>query len=327
MPVEYTNSIGMTFVLIPPGEFKMGSTPVEIQDALNLVNDNHWKECIQSEAPQHKVVLTQPIYLGTHEVTQAEYEKVMSVNPSQFAPLGAKKEAVAGMDTTSHPVEKVSWNDAVEFCVKLSQQEQLKPFYVRAGETFTLLDGTGYRLPSEAEWESACRAGTTTAYWNGDAEEDLMDSGWSLRNSWSRTHAVGELTANPFGLFDMHGNVWEWVHDSWDATYYGQFEKPPAVDPNGPIFTGSWRVLRGGNWFHPASTCRAAFRYGENPTARYGNVGFRVSLTVDAVKTALASKPAPAKAPFNLELGSQLLSVTKATGLKLGDLDGDGDLD
>lgn len=130
-----------------------------------------------------------------------------------------------------------------------------------------------------------------------------METGWSTRTSWNRTHAVGELTANPFGLFDIHGNAWEWVHDSWDSAYYDQFEKQPAVDPSGPIFTGSWRVLRGGHWLHPASTCRTAFRYGENPTARYGNVGFRVSLTVDAVKAAITQPPPPAKAPFKLELG------------------------
>ena len=159
--MEYTNSIGMKFRLIPPGEFLMGSTPEEIEAALKDVGeDKHWQECIKSEAPQHKVILTQPIYLGVNEVTQAEYEKVMGKNPSHFAPTGMGKEAVAGMETADHPVEMVSWNDAAEFCAKLSKQEKLKPFYFRAGETITPLDGTGYRLPSEAEWEFACRAGT-----------------------------------------------------------------------------------------------------------------------------------------------------------------------
>ncbi len=167
VPVEYTNSLGMKFRLIPPGEFDMGSTKEEIEAALKDAdpNDKHWHECIKSEAPQHKVILTQPIYLGVNEVTQAEYEKVMGVNPSHFAPMGAGKEAVAGLETAKHPVEMVIWNDAAEFCAKLSKQEKLKPFYFRAGETITPLDGTGYRLPSEAEWEFACRAGTATKYW------------------------------------------------------------------------------------------------------------------------------------------------------------------
>jgi formylglycine-generating enzyme required for sulfatase activity len=131
VPVEYTNSIGMKFRLIPPGEFTMGSSAEEIAAALKDVdpNDKRWQECIKSEAPQHKVILTQPIYLGVNEVTQAEYEKVMGVNPSHFAPMGMGKEAVAGLETAEHPVEMVSWNDAAEFCAKLSKQEELKPFY------------------------------------------------------------------------------------------------------------------------------------------------------------------------------------------------------
>jgi formylglycine-generating enzyme required for sulfatase activity len=117
------------------------------------LKETHWadQDRIRSEAPQHKVILTQPIYLGVHEVTQGQYEQVMGRNPSHFAPMGTFKDAVAGMDTTSHPVETVSWNDAAEFCAKLSQQEQLKPFYLRAGETLMMLEGTGYRLPTEAE--------------------------------------------------------------------------------------------------------------------------------------------------------------------------------
>ena len=152
---EYTNTIGMKFVLIPPGEFKMGSPPAVIEALLKGAGANKdWQESIRSEAPQHTVILTQPIYLGVNEVTQANYEQLMGENPSYFATTGQGKDQVAGMDTTSHPVEMVSWNDAAEFCEKLSQQEKLKPFYFRAGETVTpLLDGTGYRLPTEAEWE------------------------------------------------------------------------------------------------------------------------------------------------------------------------------
>ena len=192
--------------------------------------------------------------------------------------MGAGKEAVAGMETTSYPVETVSWNDAAEFCAKLSKQEELKPFYFRAGETITPLDGTGYRLPTEAEWEYACRAGTTTKYWIGEKDEDLVRAGWFATNSGGRTHAAGELKANPYGLSDIHGNVWEWVEDWWEPSYYGEFQEKPAINPNGPSSAGFQRVLRGGNWFFLSSFCRAASRHAVDPPDRYYHVGFRVSL-------------------------------------------------
>ena len=129
------------------------------------------------------MILTQAIYLGVNEVTQKEYEAVMKATPSHFASSGAGKEAVANLDAQNHPVEVVSWNDAAEFCAKLSQKEELKPFYFRAGETITPLDGTGYRLPTEAEWEFACRAGTTTKYWIGDKDDELVPAGWFGGNS------------------------------------------------------------------------------------------------------------------------------------------------
>ncbi len=289
VPLEYTNSLGMKFRLIPPGEFLMGSTPAEIEVALQDIGDDRLlQDCVSSEAPQHKVILTQPIYLGVHEVTQAEYEKVLGSNPSHFAPTGAGKDAVAGRDTKRHPVEMVSWNDAAEFCAKLSRQEQLQPFYDRAGETITPLNGSGYRLPSEAEWEFACRAGTTTKYWIGDTDEDLLQAGWLGGNSGSRTHAVGELKANPFGLCDMHGNVWDWVEDGWDPDFYGQFQEQPAINPHSSFSTGSQRVIRGAHWGHAASSGRASVRRTRETTFRADNVGFRVLLPVAAVQTAIA---------------------------------------
>ncbi|MGE0609520.1 MAG: formylglycine-generating enzyme family protein, partial [Pirellulales bacterium] len=289
VPVEFENSIGMKFVLIPPGEFTMGSTATEIEAALVAAGgDANWKEHISSEGPRHKVILTQPLYLGVHEVTQPQYEKVMGQNPSHFAPMGAGKDAVVGLDTSSSAVETVSWNDAAEFCAKLSEQEKLKPFYFRSGETVTMLEGTGYRLPTEAEWEFACRAGTTTRYWIGDKDEALPAAGWFGVNSGGRTHAVGELKANPLGLYDIHGNVWEWVQDWWEPTYYGQFREKPALDPDGPSSAGSRRVIRGGSWTYNASNCRASDRYAHGPSLRSLNIGFRLALAVDAVKAAIA---------------------------------------
>ncbi len=331
VPVEYTNSIGMKFRLIPPGEFTMGSTPEEIEEALKDVGEiKHWQKGVKSEAPQHKVILTQPIYFGMSEVTQAEYEKVMGTNPSYFAPMGMGKDAVIGMDTTSHPVEMVSWNNAADFCAKLSNQEKLKPFYFGAGETITSLDGTGYRLPSEAEWEFACRAGTATKFWIGDKEKDLVRAGWFDGNSGGRTHAAGELKANPFGLTDIYGNVYEWTLDGWDATYYGQFQEKPAINPNRPLSGGSLAVLRGGGLGHPASFCRSSTRNSTAPLNRHNDLGFRVSLAVDAVRQALkvvgsemsnssattpsarakwdgwpADTPPPAVAPFSAEQAKQ----------------------
>lgn len=179
----------------------MGSIPAEIEAALKDVPDDsnsQWtRKMIQSESPRHKVVLSQPIYLGAYEVTQAEYEKVMGKNPSHYNQLNGN-EAVAGMDTTRFPVDNVSWNDAAECCAKLSLLEGHKPFYKREGENVVPLDGTGYQLPTEAEWEFACRAGTMSKFWSGDRNEDLAKAGWFRNNASGRTHRVGDLQANPF---------------------------------------------------------------------------------------------------------------------------------
>ncbi|MBI1311729.1 SUMF1/EgtB/PvdO family nonheme iron enzyme [bacterium] len=294
VPVEYENSIGMKFRLIPPGEFTMGGTPAEIAAALEVEGDKNLHPYIQSGGPQHLVTLTQPVYLGVYEVTQIEYEQVMGTNPSHFTPMGIGKDLVAGIDTTTHPVEMVSWNDAAEFCAKLSQQEKFKPYYFRAGETITPLDGTGYRLPSEAEWEFACRAGTITKYWVGDKYDDLMRAGWFGENSGGRTHSVGELKGNPFELYDVHGNVFEWVDDWWDTTYRARLDDKLTLNPTGSS-TGAFRVVRGGEWYFDGSNCRSSRRYVGAPDWRWSRTGFRVSLPVDAVRQAL-KVPGPAMA-------------------------------
>ncbi|HWB09162.1 MAG TPA: SUMF1/EgtB/PvdO family nonheme iron enzyme [Pirellulales bacterium] len=280
LPVEYQNSIGMKFVLIPPGEFMMGSTPAEIEEAMKVLVDP-WKDYPKCEAPQHKAILTRPVYLGVYEVTQAEYEQIVRKNPSAFAKTGRDEklvEKVRGVDTSRYPVEMVSWSDAAEFCAKLSEKESLKPSYVREGETVTMLEGNGYRLPTEAEWEFACRSGTTTTFWIGNNGEDLPQVDWFGVNSGGRSHHVGELTPNPFGLYDMHGNVWEWVEDWWDATYYGQFQAEPAVDPSGPA-VGEKRAFRSGGWDGPFPfNGRAAYRPADVPTRCLADIGFRVAL-------------------------------------------------
>ena len=286
VPVQYENSMGMKLILIPPGEFVMGSTPEEIEKALAFAGgEKFFEECIRSEAPQHKVILSQPIYVGAHEVTQAEYEQIMGRNPSHFAVTGPGKDSVADLDTSTHPVEQVSWIDAAEFCEKLSAKEHLSPLKLERpfGESVTSQKGIGYRLPTEAQWEFACRAGTTTRYWTGDRDDGLPLAGWIGPNSGGRTHAVGELKKNPFGIYDIHGNVSEWVQDGWEASYYKQFQGKPALNPSGPSSVGSRCMLRGGRCHDAALLCRVSTRYGHESTVRNDALGFRVALSVDAV--------------------------------------------
>ena len=300
VPVEYTNPIGMKFVLIPPDEFMMGSTPTEIAAHLQEIDaDSQWQERIQSEAPQHKVVLTRPIYLGVHEVTQKEYETMMGTNPAHFSPVGAGKAGVANIDTQNHPVEKVSWNQAVDFCAKLNATENVKPYSIRFGEVVIPLTGAGYGLPTEALWEFACRAESTTQFWFGDEHIDLSRVGWFDGNAGGRTHPIGEFPANPFGLHDLHGNVWEWVADVWEPKYYERFSETPAINPLAlpsdiPDFPdipeSPRRVVRGGSWGDPAWFCRSSCRHAFEPSQRYLGLGFRVSLTVDVVKAAMAKR-------------------------------------
>jgi formylglycine-generating enzyme required for sulfatase activity len=229
------------------------------------------------------VKITKPFYLGIYAVTQAEYEKVMGVNPSSFTekpmdasafnpPLRdvditkdfknrqANAKKVAGKDTGRHPVESVNWGEAKEFCRRLSATPA-----ERAARRV-------YRLPTEAEWEYACRAGTTTRWYCGDDEAGLLDAAWFSQNAERITHPVGEKRPNAWGLYDMHGNVWQWCADRFSAEYYKQ---SPSSDPTGPIAGGD-SVLRGGGCFDRASWCRSAFRryYGRN--YHIADFGFRV---------------------------------------------------
>ena len=199
----------------------------------------------QSEKPAHPVTLTKPFYMAKFAVTQEQWQQVMGANPSYFK----------GRD---NPVETVSWDDAQAFCKKVTEQSKQT-----------------VRLPTEAEWEYACRAGTATTYHSGDAEANLARVAWYDANSKNTTHPVGQKEANTFGLYDMHGNVWQWCQDWYADDYYG---KSPTENPEGSA-QGAFRVLRGGSWDDGPVYCRSAGRDGYGPgLRRSSSVGFRVAL-------------------------------------------------
>ncbi len=210
---EFTNSIGMEFVLIPAGSFQMGS-----ENGRN------------NEKPVHKVEIKEAFYLGKYEVTQKQWQAIMGNNPSHF-------------QGENLPVEKVSCNDAQEFIKKLNDKEG---------------KANKYRLPTEAEWEYAARANTSTKWSFGDDENQLKDYAWCYANSGNKTHAVGQKKPNGFGLFDMHGNVWEWCEDSWEDNY-----KTPRTQPapkNANENKNENKLLRDGSWGNNAVSCRSSSR-------------------------------------------------------------------
>ena len=201
-----------------------------------------YKEASKGEKPAHGVTLTKPYYLGKFAVTQEQYQAVTGASPSHFK----------GKD---NPVETVSWDDAQAFCKKLSEQTKQV-----------------VRLPTEAEWEYTCRAGTTTQYHSGDTEADLARVAWYSASSKNTTHPVGQKEPNAFGLYDMHGNVLQWCQDWHGDDYYS---KSPAEDPQGPA-QGANRVLRGGSWYLIPRYCRSAYRGWFGPVYRDNFIGFRV---------------------------------------------------
>ncbi len=270
VPLVTANSIGMKLVLIPPGEFTMGSPKEQIEEELKTPGIEGWyKDRLPGEGPQHRVRITRPFYFGRYAVTQEEYQRVMGVNPSEFSATGKSNDKVAGEETKRFPVEQVSWDDAVEFCRKLSEMPEEKA----AGQT--------YLLPSEAQWEYACRAGGTGRFSfssgrNGISKEseerELSEYGWFNGNSGGMPHRVGLKRAGTWGLYDMQGNVWEWCQDRCDKEYYAQ---SPTDDPADSL-EGSNRVYRGGSWYDAARQCRSAHRGDDGPGHRDGNLGFRV---------------------------------------------------
>ena len=226
---------GITFVSIPGGSFSMGQSGIA--------------------EPVHNGIIS-AFEMSATEITQGQYQAVIGTNPSYFT----------GDDNL--PVEKVSWWDAIKFCNALSAKERLEQCY---NENTGACDFTkkGFRLTTEAEWEYACRAGTTTTYYTGDTESDLGRAGW-YGNSSSKTNPVGQKVANAWGLYDMHGNVWEWCHD-----WYGSYGSWSVTDPIGAR-TGSDRVLRGGCWNILAFFCSSVDRFYGYPVSRNQFVGFRV---------------------------------------------------
>jgi formylglycine-generating enzyme required for sulfatase activity len=231
-------SLAMELRLIPGGVFTMGDG----DDA-------------------HQVRLGQPYYLGIHEVTQRQYERVMGANPSNF-------------DGPDNPVEDVSWHDAVEFCRRLTAMPEEK-----AASHL-------YRLPTEAEWENACRAGSSDQYSFGDNDLILIDYAWFKGRSAETTHPVGQKKPNALGLFDMHGNVIEWCQD-WYGGYvkdwYDDHVSGPVPNPTGPA-TGVYRVERGGGWNNYGGYCRSAQRDWSTPDYTSNDLGFRVLRVASRVR-------------------------------------------
>ncbi len=253
-PKEMTNSIGMKLVLIPKGTFTMGEPPSQ-EGLLEELKDNE---------RQHEVTISKDYFLGIHEVTQAQYEKVMGRNPSQFqGDKVAERLPITGsvgkeMNSSNYPVDSVSWEDAVEFCKRLSALPEEK----KAGRL--------YRLPTEAEWEYACRASSKTRYSYGDDAKSLGDYAWFLQGPAVGPQSVGQKKPNAWGLYDMHGNIWEWCSDWWDI-----YPEGAATDPVGPG-KGSQRVVRGGGWESNAVYCRSAMRFAVDPSYSDVCYGFRV---------------------------------------------------
>jgi formylglycine-generating enzyme required for sulfatase activity len=260
--LRLVNSIGMEFAPIPAGTFLMGALDGEGSE------DEH---------PRHEVEITRPYYLGVYPVTQEQYQRVVGSNPSWFSASGRSKEEVQGMDTGRFPVEGVSWEDAVAFCRRLSELPEEKEA------------GRSYRLPTEAEWEYACRGGAATysvfhygdtlsstqANFDGNFSYGAAPTGPFLR----RPTTVGSYQPNGLGLFDTHGNVQEWCSDWYDRGYYQQ---GPRQNPHGPE-TGMWRVVRGGSWGLASLRCRSAARGGNPPELRDGSVGFRAVLVLSGL--------------------------------------------
>jgi formylglycine-generating enzyme required for sulfatase activity len=238
-----SKTTGAKLLLIPAGEFLMGSPDTELS----------WDGKHESnESPQHQVRITKPFYLGETEVTQKQWRVVMGTEPWK-----GQDYVKEGDD---YAATYVNWADAVEYCKRLSAK-----------------DGRTYRLPTEAEWEYSCRAGTQTKWSFGDSADELSEYAWYDANAWNLdekyAHRVGQKKSNGWGLRDMHGNVWEWCSDWYGEDYY---KRSPGEDPSGPS-EGSDRVYRGGGWHDFPVNSRSAIRLGDSPDSRFRSLGFRLA--------------------------------------------------
>ena len=258
----------MEFASIPAGKFLMGSPETEKER--------------QEDETRHEVTLTQGFRMGIHEVTQAQYEQVMGQNPSKFMGVHevtqAQYEQVMGKNPSHFkgatlPVETVSYDDALAFCQKLSDLPAEKAA------------GRKYRLPTEAEWEYCCRAGTSTPFHFGNELNGTQANcdgnnpyGTTKKGPYlEKTSPVGSYPANAWGLYDMHGNVWEWCQD-----WYAAYPKQSVTDPRGPE-VGSSCVNRGGSCYSVAASCRSAYRFGDDPSYRNYWIGFRLALSSSGI--------------------------------------------
>jgi len=229
----FVNSIGVEFRRIPAGTFEMGSSAGE-----------------EDEQPVHEVEITEPFYLGSGEVTQAQWETLMDENPSRF-------------QGPFRPVEGVSWNRVQEFIRRLNDKE----------------DTDLYRLPTEAEWEYAARGGNQTRFYFGETRDSLGIHAWFSANSESRTHRTEQKKTNPFGLHDVYGNVWEWTRDAYDPLFY---RRSARENPANPVDGQAPRVIRGGGWFSVSSTLRSANRGWARPGSGSPQLGFRLVREIPA---------------------------------------------
>jgi formylglycine-generating enzyme required for sulfatase activity/serine/threonine protein kinase len=260
LPVEWEmplpSNVSVRFVLIPPGEFEMGTaaaSQASLRQEAEKSQEAFVVTKIPGESPSHRVTISQPFYLARFELTQRQWEAAMGQNPSHFK-------------DSSFPVEQVTWNDAQTLLIGLNKT----------------LEGDGIQvaLPTEAQWEYACRAGTTTAWQSGDDQISLAEVAWFAGNAAGSTHAAGSLKPNAWDLYDMHGNVWEFCRDWFDEQYYS---KSPAVDPLF-VLSRTNRVVRGGSWYYGASPCRSAFRSDVAPDYADNGTGLRLALTLDFSK-------------------------------------------
>ena len=300
-PMTVTNSIGMSLILIPPGEFLMGGSPDLLAESAAWADTKRQSppgternRIENEEQPQHRVRITKPLRVGTTEVTIGQFRRFIGASryvteTERFGGGNSGKTDEAAPDkrqklwnapgyqvTDESPVTQITWNDMIMFCNWLSQRENLEVCYrLDAHRSYQLVgSSSGYRLLTEAEWECSCRAGTNTQYWFGNERQQLTNFAWYEDNADSiGAQPVGKKPANPFGLYDMTGNVWERCQDWHDAKWYA---RSPVEDPQGPE-TGATKVVRGGAWHYFDLHCRSAYRNHYRLISRTGNTGFRIA--------------------------------------------------